>query len=240
MVVDQPYTNLEVPHGREFSQKSQLWELLVFLFLIVPSMGLSFFLARKGQISFVLVAFATMFRDLALVALVSFFLWRNGERAARIGWRLDRFFQDVLLGAVLFLPVSSGIAMLDTVLRKIGFSQPSAPLPAFLSVHGLQQMILAGILVAVVAVSEEIIFRGYLILRISAVTRSTAAAVILSCVIFSLGHGYEGSAGVASVGVMGLAFALIYLWRGSLVAPIVMHFLQDFIGIVVAPLLRHR
>jgi len=37
------------------------------------------------------------------------------------------------------------------------------------------------------------------------------------------------------VGGMGLVFALVYLWRGSLVAPIVMHFLQDFIGIVLAP-----
>jgi membrane protease YdiL (CAAX protease family) len=36
---------------------------------------------------------------------------------------------------------------------------------------------------------------------------------------------------------MGLAFALVYLWRKSLVAPIVMHFLQDFIGIVLLPLL---
>ncbi len=41
-------------------------------------------------------------------------------------------------------------------------------------------------------------------------------------------------------GVMGLAFALVYLWRRSLVAPMVMHFLQDFIGIVLLPLLGMR
>ena len=35
---------------------------------------------------------------------------------------------------------------------------------------------------------------------------------------------------------MGLFFALVYVWRGSLIAPIIMHFLQDFIGIVVLPL----
>lgn len=32
---------------------------------------------------------------------------------------------------------------------------------------------------------------------------------------FALGHGYEGSAGVVTVGVMGMVFALVYLWRGS-------------------------
>jgi membrane protease YdiL (CAAX protease family) len=89
----------------------------------------------------------------------------------------------------------------------------------------------------VVALAEETIFRSTLILRFQAVTASSAVAVVLSAVIFSLGHGYEGSAGVVTVGVMGLVFALIYLWRRSLVAPIVMHFLQDFISVVLLPLL---
>ncbi len=87
---------------------------------------------------------------------------------------------------------------------------------------------------------EETIFRGYLILRFREVTSNTAAAVLLSAVLFSLGHGYEGSAGVVTVGVMGLVFALVYLRRRSLVAPMVMHFLQDFIGIVLVPLLGLR
>jgi uncharacterized protein len=96
---------------------------------------------------------------------------------------------------------------------------------------------LAAVLVAVVAVAEETIFRGYLMLRFQALLRGSAQAVLLSSVIFSLGHGYEGSAGLVTVGVMGAVFAVIYLWRRSLVAPIVMHFLQDFLSIVLAPLL---
>lgn len=55
---------------------------------------------------------------------------------------------------------------------------------------------------------------------------------------FSPCHGYEGSAGVVTGGLTGAVFALIYLWRGTLVASCVMHFLQDFIGIVMLPLLR--
>jgi membrane protease YdiL (CAAX protease family) len=49
-----------------------------------------------------------------------------------------------------------------------------------------------------VAVAEETIFRGYLILRFRAVTGRTSAAVLLSSIVFSLGHGYEGMAGVIS------------------------------------------
>jgi membrane protease YdiL (CAAX protease family) len=62
-------------------------------------------------------------------------------------------------------------------------------------------------------------------------------SLVISSVIFAAGHGYEGSAGMATVAVMGLAFAVVYLWRGNLIAPIVMHFLQDFIGIILLPLL---
>ncbi len=99
--------------------------------------------------------------------------------------------------------------------------------------HGLGQFVLAGLLVVVVAISEETIFRGYLLLRLTAVSGSVVFAVILSSLIFSMGHGYEGVAGVATTAVMGLILAVVYLWRGSLAAPMAMHFLQDFVAIVV-------
>jgi membrane protease YdiL (CAAX protease family) len=85
--------------------------------------------------------------------------------------------------------------------------------------------------------AEETIFRGYLILRFGAITASRTVAVLVSAVVFSLGHGYEGTAGLITVGALGLVFALVYVWRKSLVAPVVMHFLQDFIGIILLPLL---
>jgi membrane protease YdiL (CAAX protease family) len=81
---------------------------------------------------------------------------------------------------------------------------------------------------------------GYLILRLTAVTGGVGTAAILSAIIFSIGHGYEGTAGVATVGVMGLGLAAVYLWRRSLIAPVVMHFLQDCLAIVVLPLLLHQ
>jgi len=92
-------------------------------------------------------------------------------------------------------------------------------------------------MVIIVAFAEETVFRGYLILRFKAVTESPSAAILVSAVIFSLGHGYEGSAGVITVGVMELLFDLVYVWRQSLVAPMVVHFLQDFVSIVLLPLL---
>jgi uncharacterized protein len=69
---------------------------------------------------------------------------------------------------------------------------------------------------------------------------TSSTAVLLSGLVFSLGHGYEGASGVITVFFLGTVFALVYLWRQSLVAPIIMHFLQDFTGIILAPWLGLR
>lgn len=222
------------------SRREQLREVLTFLFLIVPSMGLSFFTIRQGAPSFVLTAVATILRDLALVGLIAFFLWRNGEPFARIGWSFRGRSHDILLGVLGFAAVFAAAPVLEQLFRSAGLSAPATPLPRFLTADGRAQLGLAVLLVLIVAVAEEIIFRGYLILRLQAVTGSRGWAVLLSSLIFAVGHGYERTAGVATIGAMGAIYALVYLRTKSLAAPIVMHFLQDFIGIVLLPVLRQR
>jgi uncharacterized protein len=212
----------------------------VFLFLIAPPMILSLFVVRQGKLGFVMAAVATIFRDLGLVSLILFFLWRNGENVERIGWSFRRAGREAALGAALFIPFIFGATLLERGLLRIGLSRPATPPPSFLAARGVAEFLLAAVLVAVVAVTEETIFRGYLLLRFKTLLRSPALAVFLSSVIFSLGHGYEGSAGLVTVGVMGAVFAVIYLWRRSLVASIVMHFLQNFLSIVLLPLLRMK
>jgi uncharacterized protein len=221
-------------------RKRQLLEVSVFLFLIIPSMVLSFFALKQQTASFNLIAAATILRDLALISLIAFFLWRNREPVIRIGWTMARAPREAILGAVLFVPLLTVATALDRFLRIEGFTGTPKSLSGLLTPAGAWQFVLAFLLVAVVAVAEETIFRGYLILRFEAITGSSVAAVFLSTIVFSVGHGYEGSAGVAAVGVIGLALAAVYLWRRSLIAPIVMHFLQDFTALILLPLFAHR
>jgi len=219
------------------SPMKQLIEVLVFLFLILPSMFLSLFVVRQGGVGFVFIAVSVILRDLSLIFLVLYFMWRNGEPLQRIGWSFKKRRRDIILGIVLFVPVFYGAALLDKTLISAGFSGGSKSVESLLTPKGWPELVLAAILVVIVALSEETIFRGYLILRFEALTQSLLGAAVLSSLIFSVGHGYEGSAGLVTIGAMGFTFALIYLWRRSLVAPIVMHFLQDFIGLVLVPLL---
>jgi uncharacterized protein len=226
------------PDGARPSRRDELIELGVFLLLIVPSMALSFFAVAQGRLPFALVAFATIARDLGLVALIFFFLYRNGERPAALGWTGRHAGREIALGIVLFVPVFAGAAMLEGFLRTAGLSGPSSPRPDLVPPPDPIDLVLAITLLVVVAMSEEIIFRGYLIRRFARLIRGASGAALLSAIVFSVGHGYEGPAGVVTVGATGVVLGLIYLWRGSLVAPMVMHFLLDLVAIVLVPLLK--
>jgi len=200
-------------------------------------MVLSFFVFRQGRLGFVFTAFSVILRDLSLVSLILFFIWRNREPLAQLGWNFKNGWKDVALGIGLFLPMFFGAGLLDHALQAAGLSAPVTPMPSFLEPRGRAELLLGFFLVTVVAVAEETIFRGYLLLRLRGSKLSLPKAALLSAVIFSLGHGYEGTSGVVTVGTMGLVLAVVFIWRQSLVAPMVMHFLQDFTGIVLAPLL---
>ncbi len=219
------------------SRKTMVLEVCVFLFLIVPSMVLSFFVGGEDKINFVLLAVSAIFRDLALLSLVLFFAWRDQEPVRCLGLNAKDLARNILLGVALYFPFLFVIGLVEQLLMALGLSQPSEPGPSYFQVGRHWELALAVVLVIVVAVSEETIFRGYLIRRLQTAAGSTAAAVLLAAVVFALGHGYEGSLGMITVGVMGLIFSLIYLWRQSLVAPMVLHFLQDFLAIIVAPYL---
>lgn len=213
-------------------------ELLVFLLLVLPPIVLGS-VAEVSRQAFTITSLATILHDVALCALILFFLWTAGERFSAIGWTTRRLGREIALGAVLYPPVLAVISAAGWLVHAAGLKAPSAP-PAALVPRSPAELVLAGLLVIVVAVAEETIFRGYLLLRLRAVTHSTTAAVAASTLLFAAGHTYSGAAGVVVIAVLAVVFALVYLWRGSLVAPIVLHLLQDFLGLVLVPWLgRH-
>jgi membrane protease YdiL (CAAX protease family) len=220
--------------------REQLLEVLTFCFLIVPGLAFSFTAGTALKENFLLGVLGIVLSDLALVSLVSFFIWRNKERFARIGWVSKGYVTEILIGVVLYFPLVYALSFIENWLQSAGLMFAKGHLPSFLEPTGIGQRIVATVMVLIVAVSEETIFRGYLILRFRSITRSAVAAVVISSFIFSIGHGYEGLGGVIIVGIMGAAFAMIYLWRKSLIAPIVMHFMQDYIAIVLLPVMAQK
>jgi uncharacterized protein len=78
------------------------------------------------------------------------------------------------------------------------------------------------------AVSEEILFRGYAISRIRALTGSLPLASILSWTVFTVAHvGPWGWGHLLIAGFGGLMLTLAFLWRGNIWVSIVAHAVID-------------
>ena len=86
-------------------------------------------------------------------------------------------------------------------------------------------------------ICEEIVHRGFLIAYLSVLT-GLWPAVALSSVAFGLAHAYQGIDGILKTTLIGLVFALLYVFTGSLWAPILLHAVIDlnsgYIGYRVA------
>jgi uncharacterized protein len=90
------------------------------------------------------------------------------------------------------------------------------------------------VLVVRAAVAEEVIFRGYAIERIEALTGSTTLAVIVSAAMFGYAHlAFWGWAPALNVAAGGLVLALVYVWRRDLGANILAHFIVDAIALLL-------
>lgn len=223
------------PSAPALSLRLQLVELLVFLLILLPLMALSALTGQPERLDFATVAIAVIVHDLALLALVLYFVWRNGEGIKALGWSRRSLAREAFIGLLLFAPIFFAVGVVEQALRAGGWSAPDT-LPTYLVPTPGPEYALALVFLVVVAVTEETLFRGYLLLRFRAVTGSLPLALGISALIFAMGHGYQGSVGIVAVGLLGLLYALVYVWRGSLVAPTVMHFLQNFIGLFIAPL----
>ena len=78
-------------------------------------------------------------------------------------------------------------------------------------------------------VCEEIIFRGattYLLLNIG-VELPIWVIGVLGAILFGLAHWYQGFTGIVTTGILGYVMFNLYVQSGSLLVPILLHFLLD-------------
>ncbi len=104
------------------------------------------------------------------------------------------------------------------------FPQDSAERLAFLAV------------VVTVAVCEELIYRGFVQRVFEDWSGGFIIAGILgSAAMFAVAHLYQGPRGLITTFVVGFLFAAIRAWTGSLLAPLIAHFIADITAGLLAP-----
>lgn len=86
---------------------------------------------------------------------------------------------------------------------------------------------------------EEIIFRGFLLTRLRRATGSAALAVLFSSALFAGLHaGGQELAAIVLIFALGLVWAILTLWRRSVVPAIIGHGLFDFFQLMSLYFLR--
>lgn len=78
--------------------------------------------------------------------------------------------------------------------------------------------------------TEEFVFRGFLIPAIELASGSLIVAVALSSIVFGLAHTYQRVSGAVRATVLGAALAVPLLFSGSLLPSVVAHAAIDIVG----------
>ncbi len=82
---------------------------------------------------------------------------------------------------------------------------------------------------ALVAITEEVVFRGVLQTRLASFLRSQSSGVMVASVLFSLAHWSNGVGSVMLTCIVGLGFGLCVSGSRSLVPTIIAHYVADLL-----------
>ena len=179
----------------------------------------------------------------ALIALIIGMAWPLLRGMQRSEWRealgLHRgqgWFREMgmgVLGWLATLPLLVVGMIAASWIMKFTGKFPSHPIVDVFAGDGWAK--LGAVLLAVVwaPISEEIMFRGMLFPGLSAWLK-WASGLLLSAFVFAVIHP-QGWAGVPAIMALAGAFALLRMWRQSLIAPMTAHALNN--GIMCAVML---
>jgi uncharacterized protein len=134
------------------------------------------------------------------------------------------------LGFVLYLSSELGGATTD----RLGFEYDEG-LRGLLAPDSMGGWaVLLGIVLPVIAVFEEFLFRAALIGAVSAgYGVSPWLLAVLSSILFAMGHGAQGRTGIVVTGLLGFALAAAFVLTESLLVVVLAHYLVNALEFVV-------
>jgi membrane protease YdiL (CAAX protease family) len=134
-----------------------------------------------------------------------------------------------LLISVAFLWMFSLLLRIPTQGHSLDFILP----------RGLSEIVLWIVLSVSAGICEEAIFRGYLQLQFTALTKSVPVGIFLSAVAFGAAHAYQGFRRATLISLYGAMFGILAYWRRSVRPGMIAHVCQDSLGGVLGSLMRH-
>lgn len=178
----------------------------------------------NGQLQIGFVATLSLVDSVALVSLMALFLYAHGENPRDLFLGRRRVISEVRLGLPLvFVALGLGLAILATIRRF-------APSLHTVENNPLEQLlrtprdawIFAVVVVVAGGVREEL-QRAFLLRRFEVWLGGATAGVLATSIVFGAGHLIQGVDAAIATGLLGAFWAVTYLRRRSIVAPMVSH-----------------
>jgi CAAX protease family protein len=145
------------------------------------------------------------------------------------------FVQGVTIGVLIVIFVPAVLALRSEKLRVK--AAKAAKRMSFLLPSSGEERRWWWLVCLTAGIGEEVIYRGLLLhyLHVLPFHLSWTLALVVSSVIFGIGHLYQGIAGAVSTVVVGFLFGAMFLATGSLLLPIVVHAVMDLRILAMLP-----
>lgn len=158
----------------------------------------------------------------------------SGVEPSALGWRWENWQVDALLGLGIGLALAFSFYAGTRLLLRLGggrFYSPSV-LEILLPTNRREfWLVLLAFVPAVLL--EELLFRSLLIGGLAPLI-APLALILVGGVAFGLLHSPQGLWGMVGAGLAGVIFGLLFLTTGSLVAPLVAHYVANSVQIGLA------
>ncbi len=190
-----------------------------FIGLIIAGVDFSNIEAEKTSQQHVIVAFFTFFGTFAL--LWFFMKYVDDEKFVNLGFQIKNRIKDINVGVILgFLIMSAGLLTLIS-LNQVEFLKYN---------FSVKDIVLAILVYIIVAITEEVLFRGY-ILRNFMGSFNNYMALVVSSILFALAHGFNPSMdwfSYLNLFLAGILLGATYVYTKNLWFPIALHFSWNF------------
>lgn len=173
-------------------------------------------------------------REVAILALVAFMLWwvvaREKQPLSSIGLGPAPLWRSLAWGLACTALMAVGIGVAFGVIRLLDLHQ----LPSGAQIS--PSLWVTTLIVIRAGIAEEMLYRGYAITRLEALTGSRWVAALVPLALFAGFHYRLGAAGIIIALVLGAMLTGFFLWKRNLAANMFAHFLVDFVpNVLLAP-----
>lgn len=171
-----------------------------------------------------------MMNGTAVVVLIVFLIWRNGEPWSRFGLVRPRLLIDGVLACFLWIAVF----FVDWRFGSIpswAFADVLDPLPTRPTAlpETTANYLLLTCACGAIGLSEELLFRGYLLPRFERLLGSTWKSLLATSVLFALAHLYFGVSDIFYIFGFGLFFGIGFCYLRRLWPLAIVHAGWDFL-----------